>query len=353
VLGHEYAATFHGAGSVISDLELDLSAFPYPLDEVALQWPYAGFWSARGEQALTTTPALSADSVICFGTDNSLYGVSRLDGKRRWGYATSGHSAPIALGKAFYAYTLERGVVAIDSSSGVVNDVAAFAALAKASGTGVQFPAPATCGSTLAAAAPDGTIIVANPTATDGSTPVRFSTAAAPGDLQYAGGKVYCIAGPATALKLFICDTASAETSSLPVDTPCFAACGSRVFFIQGNQLVGIDTAKAPTDPRYRAVASSIAGNRITGLAGSENLNLLAVSTSDGHLWGLSLATLAQRWCATIPDGTADGPSTAKDYLNAATFSGTSVFARAAAAPSPRWTFPPEASWHCSSRRRR
>lgn len=323
VLGHEYAATFHNAASVVTDLDLDMSAFPYPLDEVHLQWPYAGFWSVRGEHDLSTPPVLSSDGVICFGTNNSLYGVSRLNGTRKWSYVTPGHSGAVALGKAFYACTAERGLVALDTATGSATEVAAFEAMPKTLNAGAHLAAPAVSGSSLAAAAQNGKIFVANPVISD--APVTFSTGQYPGDLQYAGGKVCCIAGAASR-QLFICDVTTKQVSALPVDSEFFTLCGSRVFFTQNGRLVGIDTSKKQTDPGYRSVAMGVDGRAITGLAGSEDGNILVVSTSNGTLWGLSLATLAFRWSTAIPDGAANGPDTARGRLNAPVIAGHIVY---------------------------
>ena len=319
VLGHEYAATFHNAASVITDLDLDLSAFPYPLDEVHLQWPYAGFWSVRGEHDLSTPPVLSTDGVICFGANNSLYGVSRLNGARKWGYVTPGHSGAVALGKAFYTYTAERGLVAIDTTTGSATEVPVFETMPKTLDAGAHLATPAFSGSSLAAAAQNGTIFVANPIISDAA--VTFATGQFPGDLQYTGGKVCCIAG-ATSRQLFICDVATRQVIGLSVDSEFFTLCGSRVFFTQNHRLVGIDTSKQPADPGYRSVATAVEGRLITGLAGAEDGNILVVSTSNGTLWGLSLATLAFRCSKAIPDGTANGPGTAKGRLNAPVIAG-------------------------------
>ena len=98
VPGYEYTATNHNALTRVTELALDKSAFPYLLDQVNLQWPYSGHWSAHGEEDVTTAPALDRSGIISFGAGNMLYGVNASDGVRAWGVETSdGVSAPVAL----------------------------------------------------------------------------------------------------------------------------------------------------------------------------------------------------------------------------------------------------------------
>jgi outer membrane protein assembly factor BamB len=324
VLGHEFVATFSEAASVVTDLALDMSAFPYLLDQVAPQWPYKSYWAARGEHDVTTPPALSSNGFLCFGTDNSLYGVRRLDGVRAWGLSSAGHSNPVGAGTSFYVNSYERGVLAIDAASGTATEVVAFQALPPASAGG-HLPAPAAGDRLLAVAGQDGTILVGDPAAQDGSANVTFATAAGPGDLQFSGNLVGCIAGD-RGLNLYVCDVAARAVQSFAVDSRVFTLCGTRVYFTQAGQLVVVDTAKQGSNPTYRFVAGGLDGGTITGLAAATDYALLAVTTNSGKVFGLSMATLAQRFCRPIPEGSATGPGTVAGYLNAPSISGKTVF---------------------------
>lgn len=347
VLHHEIQANFisnadvgRGMGgpgvprrSIPSDLELDLSAFPYLLDSQPPQWPYASFWTTRGEDDIATPAALSAKGYVCFGTDNSLYGVRGLDGARQWGLPTPGHSSPIAVGNSFYVQTVERGLVVIDAATGSETEVAAFEGLSMPHG-GQYISTPAASGGYLAAAAQDGSVRIANPSAADSSGAVTFQTGQDPSDLQFDGSRVCCIAGQKSARQLFVYDMAKQAKLTFPqpvsgqasptLDSEVFALCGSRVFFTQGGQLVAIDTAKQPTDVGYRFTTGSPASSHITGLAAASDSDTLVVTTDLGQVYGLSMATLKPRWPA--PVSIPDGPDVGKGKLNAPTIVGSMVF---------------------------
>ena len=85
---HYLARPQESMRTFITELALDKSAFPYLLDQVKLQWPYAGHWSARGDNAISTTPALERNGVLAFGAGNALYGVYSSDGSRAWSRST-------------------------------------------------------------------------------------------------------------------------------------------------------------------------------------------------------------------------------------------------------------------------
>jgi hypothetical protein len=100
---HQYTANVQRVLSRETELALDKSAFPYLLDQINLQWPYSGHWSARGEEEITTAPALDRSGIICFGAGNTLYGVQASDGARVWGEETpDGTSAPVAADRFFH-----------------------------------------------------------------------------------------------------------------------------------------------------------------------------------------------------------------------------------------------------------
>jgi outer membrane protein assembly factor BamB len=328
VLNHEYAATFIGQDSRVTDLELDLSAFPYVLQPLRLQWPYAGVWTTRGEHDIATPAALSANGIVCFGTDNSLYGVRRLDGARQWSLSMpEGNSFPIAAGKSFYVQDGEQGIIAIDALSGVSNQVPAFVNLPRPDETQkhVHRSAPAASGGYLAAAGWDGTNGSVWIAALDGSgTTITFNTGENPGDLQFVGTLVGCVASTDTGLQLFIYDMGpNPQFLSVAVDSPIFTLCGSRAFITQGGQLTVIDTSKQPGDVGYQYFASSVTSAQITGLAAASDANILAVSTNTGQIYGLSMATLMQKWS---PVAIPDGPGSVKGVLNAPTIAGQTVF---------------------------
>src|SRR6185369_6878935 len=124
---YQYTATVENVLSRATELALDKSAFPYLLDQVTLQWPYAGHWSAHGEEAVTTAPALDRSGILSFGAGNALYGVNASDGKRMWGIETpAGVSAPIAANGTFYALSGATGLIVIDAHTGAIDDVKGF-----------------------------------------------------------------------------------------------------------------------------------------------------------------------------------------------------------------------------------
>jgi outer membrane protein assembly factor BamB len=308
---HEYTAEFVGGRSVTTDLAMDDSAFPYLLHQRQLQWPYASSWIVRGEEGvkLGTEPAVSSDGVVCFATDNRLYGVNKSNGARLWSIAIAGAcSEPVALGRAFYAVTEEFGLIYIPSQTGEHRLAEGFEKL-----SGLPLVAPATDGRLLAVAGTDCVWIL--DLVQSKAKPVAHPAGDHPDRLAVEGGVVYGVASG----QLFAIHPDGSQSTSA-VSSPIFCALGERVFSIRRGELVltGRDLGKA------KATAASIAGAHVTGLSADADANLLVVSTDQGELFGLSFASLGKKWSVPIPDG--DAPNGQRKYLNAPLVDGRNVY---------------------------
>ena len=117
------AGSFVNARSIPSNLVLEQDGFPYLIDKAQFQWPFEEHWAVRGEHQITTNPVIS-NGIICFGANNSLYGVRKHDGKHMWSInVDNGCSNPVATDMGFLV--LENGhVVIIDPISGTPNKLA-------------------------------------------------------------------------------------------------------------------------------------------------------------------------------------------------------------------------------------
>ncbi len=328
VVGHEYPAVFNNGSSVNTDLNLEDSAFPYLLDQAQLQWPYSGHWAARGEYAIQTPAAISADGVICFGTNNELYGVNKSDGSRKWSLPIAiGCSTPVAQGCAFYVMTQQFGLIEIDAQSGQFAEVDGFQGLQPpAVAPGANPPtlsAPAADGRYLAAALPDGRLWIKD-FANASTPPVSFTVGQNPGDLFLDSGKLYCVAEPGGAQKqLYTILPSGGNPATVAVDSGVFCAWQNWLFSIQNNQLTVLDTSKTANN---QWTATAVTGNQITGLAADPDANLLVVATNQGKLFGLSFATLGLSWSTVIPDGTASTANAARGVLNVPAIDGRDVY---------------------------
>lgn len=318
---HVYVARPQNVGSFVTELALDASAFPYLLDQVDLQWPYAGHWSARGEDEITTSPALDKSGVLSFGAGNMLYGVHASDGTRAWSKATAaGCSAPLAADGIFYAITGAEGLISIDALTGAFRRVKEFEGLFNPRPSAdTRLAAPATDGRYTAAASPEGNVWVvetANPTANANAEPWKWKAPAKlSSDLSIANGLVYFVA----AQVLYQLDPANRKTRSFQVAGPHVLAQGDSVFCMQS---AGTVVSLAASDLTKQKAAFMVPdGAAITGMAASRDDDLLVVATDKGKLYALTFATLAMRWETRIPAK----PSAASHALNAPAINGRAV----------------------------
>ena len=323
---HTYTANVQRMLSFATELALDKSAFPYLLDQVNLQWPYSGHWSARGEEQVTTTAALDRSGILSFGAANMLYGVHASDGARVWGVETpDGTSAPVAANGVFYAFTGAKGLISIDAHTGAVKRVENFESLMPVSPpAGTRLSAPAIESGFIAAAAPKGDVWIlefAKPGSTAKVEPWKWKAPEEqPGDLMSAGGRVYLVAGQT----LHQLDPATKKSQSVRVASKHFHAQDDIVFCVPA---AGKVVALAASDLTKQKAAFNLPdGSAITGLAAAPDADLLVVATDKGVLYGLTYATLATRWTRTIPAGKASS----KNALNVPTISGRTVFCTSA-----------------------
>ena len=318
---HVYTARPEHTRSFVTELALDTSVFPYLLDQVKLQWPYAGHWSARGASEISTAPALERSGMMAFGAGNTLYGVHTSDGTRAWSKATpSGASAPIAGRGCFYALTVNDGFVSIDAVTGATTRVEAFDGLiARQPPAGARIPTPVIEGRYTAAALPGGIVWIVEEAKDPFQKPTKWEWKAdAPikGDLSLVDGKLYVVAGN----KLFQVDPATKKANSVAVAGVPAVAHGDSIFCLSAPDTV---VALATSDLKKKGNTSftSSKGN-ITGIAAWSNLDLVVVGTDKGELYGLSLATLSMRWSVSMP--AAAGSS--KNSLHPPVIRGRSVF---------------------------
>lgn len=323
---YKYVANVQRVLSRATELALDKSAFPYLLDQVNLQWPYAGHWSAHGEEAVTTTPALDRSGILSFGAGNMLYGVNAADGARAWGAETpAGISAPVALSGFFYAVTGTRGLVSIDAHTGAIGDVKGFDGfLPVRPAAGTRLSRPAIDDRFIAAATPKGDVWVVEYPKTQSTGKAetwKWNTPAGlPGDLSIAGGRVYLIAGNT----LYQLDPVAKKSQSSPVANKNFQAQDDLVFCVpSAGKVVALSASEFPKEKASFNVPD---GANVTGLAAASDADLLVVATDKGVLHGLTYATLATRWTRTIPAGKAP----AANALNVPTISGRTVFCASA-----------------------
>ncbi len=324
----EYPATFNGGLNVNTDLEIDDSAFPFTLQQPNLQWPYSSSWIAAGESPVTAPPAISEDGVVCFATNNALYGIRKTDATRLWEVAISstdpngskgGCSTPIAWGAWFFVMTDMYGLIQIDTQTGDFSELPAFDGMAKP-GPGV-LAAPVTDGHYLAAANPDGTMWILDLTQS-GASAVSYSTAANPGDLAMENGIVYTVTGGTALHAVTPGNNPPTAPVSIAVSSSIFCAFGQFVFCVQNNKLVA--AAAGLTSVGKQAVpipGSQNQGSQMTGMAADADANLLVVTDNQGNVYGLNFS-LGQNWVQSIsgPNGTAGGS------LNPPIIDGRNVF---------------------------
>jgi outer membrane protein assembly factor BamB len=301
----------------VTELALDVSAFPYLLDQVKLQWPYAGHWSARGESEITTGPALDRTGVLAFGTGNMLYGVLESDGARAWSKATpSGASTPVADGGVFYCVTGKEGMIALDAHTGDVSSVEGFDGFIKTvPPAGTYLPAPAVNANYIAAASPTGQVWVVEKSVNEKRAWVWSAPEKISGDLSIADGRVYVTAGT----KLYQLDPSTKRAVNVNISGPHTVAHGGSVFYRAGANIARFASSDITKPLAYFKVPDGVT---VTGMAASSDLDLLVVSTDKGDLHGLTFATLASRWTTRVPAATASS----RNSLNTPSISERAVF---------------------------
>jgi len=297
VEGHRYEAAFANGRSVVTDLELDDSAFPYLLHQPAPQWPYPESWIVRGEEPVAGSAAVSTDGVVCFVTNNALYGVRKSDGLRRWSIPIAvGCSTPTAWGHGFLVMTNEFGLIRVEARTGDHHEVDGFQGL-QPSGEPISYSAPAISGGLIAAAAPDGRLWVVDPAQTKPQART-FALGVNPSDLVFQSGAIYAIAGEASARKLCAVNLASGQIATTAVGAEIFAAYEDKVFLIGPDQRL---VRMGPDLVGPQAAAATVTGGHITGLSADPDSNRLAVTTDSGEVVGLAFTSLGEEWRRSIP----------------------------------------------------
>lgn len=315
---HEFEAPFPNGRSVVTDLAL-LDTFPYLLDQPALQWPYAPCWTARGDGDIVGSPVLSDDGVVLIRSRNGLGAVDKLTGQRKWSLPLDvACSNAVAYGQAFFLLAVDLGLIRIDSHTGHYTVAPGFETFEPAKDA-TRLAAPVHDGRYLASALPDGTLWLRDFTAQE----VRpLLVGANPGDLSLADAAIYCVCdGPGGRRQLNILPTSGGAATTIAVDSEIFCVYGSWLFYIADGKLTGVDR-----DAQITRTATAVPGSAITGLAADPDAGLLVVTTNQGKVYGLSFATLGQRWVTTVPEGNAAGARAAKGVLNPPAVDGRDVF---------------------------
>lgn len=316
---HRYLADIKDVRSFVTELALDTSVFPYLLDQVQLQWPYSGHWSARGKEEISTTPVLDRSGVLAFGAGNAIYGVHSSDGSRAWSRSTpKGASAPVSLRGSFYVATEDKGVISIDAATGADRRVPAFVGLSFAGAA--RLLAPVTDGRYVAVAAPDGQVWIVENTKVNeapGEHTWKWrAPSAVQAELSMAGGQIYLVAGN----ELHQLDPVERKSKSFRVAGSNHVAVGDQVFCEQpAGTIVALSSANL--SPRGKTFALP-QGTVVTGFCASPDVDALIVATQTGDLFGLTFATLKERWKTRIPAGIAD----TKNILSAPVLDGRTVF---------------------------
>jgi outer membrane protein assembly factor BamB len=300
---HRARATFVNAASVPTGLAMDRSAFPYLLHEPRAQWPYAGTWAARGEEAFGGSPALSSDGVVAFatsgggaGSGNAIYGVDAHSGKRVWAMDVSeSASDPVADGAGFLVLTEEESLVRVDARTGETTQAAAFAG--RLHDGGRVAVAPAVGAHHVAAAVGGSTVLVHDRTRPDAR---EVRVAGTPARLSFADPGLLVLCGDAGARRLDLVDPAAAAVvGGTAVSGDAFCAVGSSVFCVRNGAVVKLE---APRLGGALERSAPLEGG-VTGMAASPHDDVLVVATGAGEVHGLTLGRLAPRWRVKLPAG--------------------------------------------------
>ncbi|HUF51656.1 MAG TPA: PQQ-binding-like beta-propeller repeat protein [Longimicrobiales bacterium] len=298
----------------VTDLALDQDVFPYLLDDRRSHWPYHGYWSVRGELRMRTQAA-ATDGVVCYGTDNQLYGVAMLDGRRRWSRAAPrGTSAPVADGGAIY-YADHAAVHALSAGTGE----ALWSTTLPTSGISPRMDPPIpvltvdtlimvdAAGCVLAFARDTGTLLWQWSDATGGVPAELCLSHAADGSARV----VYCRADHRVTALSLTGTQAGQPIWQIPLNNTaatstmtglCCAA--SRILYADTDDQAIVCCLEASHAESWRvSLAQLQQGARVTGLTARPEDNLLVVTTSMATVLGLNLATGDVRWAATIPAG--------------------------------------------------
>jgi len=296
---HSFSGEPQELASRVTDLILDDSAFPFLLDHVVEAWPDIDHWSSRGEHPIENPAAIAANGVLSFGTGTAIYGIEEESGTRCWSVPTAtGASKPVAYRDEFFAMTGKNDLIQIDAESGGFQTVYSFG---EAIGTAEQkLSSPAASDIYLAAAGRNGKIWVWERTKPK-SAARTFSTASSPGDLSLSEGILSFVTGEGPDHKLYTIDLTQADAQPLQITVQ------SDVFFAHLHSVFYMDENHALASRDRRGVVrrspslSPEVTSQIIGLAASMDDDLLVAVTKSGALYGLSHATLAQRWVAKFP----------------------------------------------------
>ncbi len=295
VLRHRSAASFLNPASRPTDLDLDRGAFPYLLPEARHQWPYDSPWAARGESPALAL-ALLAGGVLVFSTNNAVYGVRRTDGGRLWALdLAEGSSAPVADGSSVLLMTGEEALVCIDAYTGAKLQVPGFERLA--SGASVSQVAPAVNSTYLAAASPQGQILLAD--RRPGGPTRSLVVPGTPQSLVLGPSHLLVTSAVQGVKTLTVFETTSGKdlgTRSLADDPICLEGGWLVCSGPEGLQRLDLDCPGLPVAARYAGTAPGT----ITGLAASKDADLLVVTRATGLVEGLSLAKLCSLWSVQL-----------------------------------------------------
>jgi outer membrane protein assembly factor BamB len=282
------AGSFVAARSYVSDVPIDESDYPFALEKPALAWPYDStqHWAVRGLEAISSAPAFGGKTVA-FGDGRAVYGVQTFGGARAWSVGTpEGASAPVAAGDRFFVLTGQEGLITIGAATGDYQTVPGFGPPQGARSPGVFCP-PAVSPDYIAAAWPDGTVLIAP---LNGGTLVTVKVGAAPAALAIAGVTLAVFAADT----LYGVDASSgAVRGGLNCQSPAFYLDAKRLLCVQDGAVLSFDPAGMLAKPDRRS--ETLAG-AVVGMQAWSDANLLIVTTDSGSVYGLSLTTLLTKW---------------------------------------------------------
>ncbi len=321
----EVDAVFHKANSCPTELAMDISAFPFQLEQESLCWPYTGQWQSRGQSKISSPPAVLSGGTICFTDEEAIYGVAKSTGLRKWGISLTGkYSSPVSYLDKVYLMTenFQEGLIEIDGDTGEKRILDQFKGIITKE-MGNRVPAPAISDRYITALSPDGYVWVLDKTLASIDDSHKLHLGDCPDNLTIQGNWILATTETKGSFTLHIIDASARVLSpkSIPVNSPVYHIDNMNVYCVyQGSLSVFVLPELAA--PKYKT--TSVEGSKITGLETSSDENLLVVTTSVGMVYGLSFATLDLRWMTTLPEK--PGASNMINGINPPTIDGRKVF---------------------------
>lgn len=321
----EIDAVFHKANSCSTELAMDISAFPFQLEQESLGWPYTGQWQSRGQSKISSTPVALSGGTICFTDGEAIYGITKSKGLRKWGISLAGKfSDPVSYQDKVYLMSenFQEGLIEIDGDTGEKRILDPFKGIITKD-MGNHIPAPAVSDRYITALSPDGYLWVWDKTLPSIDDFHKLHLGDWPDNLTIQGNLILATTEIKGSYTLHIIDASAGILSSknIPVDSPVYHIDNLSLYCVYQGVFTVFNLPELAV-PKYQT--TSVEGTKITGLETSSDENLLVVTTSVGMVYGLSFATLDLRWMTTLPEK--PGALNTMNGINLPTIDGRKVF---------------------------